>query len=173
MSHKITKQQVRRFSYYFCLMIEGSLGKSSNCLYFYQSGSVNQGYGSADPDPQEKITDQQKYRYLSLLFYCCLQKHQIRNSASFPVNNLLYFCTVPDNMSQKITKQQVRRFSYYFCLMIEGSGFVTLNNGSGSESRSSAVGYEFWASWIRIRIYQSEAWIRGSDPHQNFMDPQH
>ncbi len=33
---------------------------------------------------------------------------------------------------KEVTKEQKSRFSYYFCLMMEGSGFVPLPNRSGS-----------------------------------------
>jgi len=52
-------------------------------------------------------------------------------------------------------------FSYYFCLMIEGtvSGTVSLTNGSGSGSPKN-----IWILWIRIRI-----WIRNTALfHQNY-----
>jgi hypothetical protein len=45
-------------------------------------------------------------------------------------------------MSQKSRNQS---FSYYFCLMIKGSGSIPLTNGSGSGSRRPKN------TWIRIR----------------------
>jgi len=37
-------------------------------------------------------------------------------------------------------------FSYYFCMMIEGSGSITLTSGSGSGRPKN-----MWIRWIRIR----------------------
>jgi hypothetical protein len=35
---------------------------------------------------------------------------------------------------KEVTKSKNRGFSYYFCFMVEGSGFVPQTNGSGSRS---------------------------------------
>ncbi len=40
-------------------------------------------------------------------------------------------------------------FSYYFCMMIEGSGSIRLTSGSGSGSWRPK---NMWIRWIRIRI---------------------
>ncbi len=47
-------------------------------------------------------------------------------------------------MSQKSRNQG---FSYYICLMIEGSAFIPLTSGSGSGRPKN-----MWIRWIRIRI---------------------
>ncbi len=53
-------------------------------------------------------------------------------------------------------------FSYYFCLIKEGSGSVHLTNGSGSESR--------WPRNKRIRI-----WIQVAQKQKDLtdLDPEH
>ena len=54
--------------------------------------------------------------------------------------------------SQKeVTKQQESRFSYYFCLMIEGSWFIPLTIWSGSGSRRPK-NIRIRRIWIRTRI---------------------
>ncbi len=42
-------------------------------------------------------------------------------------------------------------FFDYFCLMIEGSGSVSLTNGSGSGRPK-----DIWILWIRIRIRNTD-----------------
>jgi hypothetical protein len=40
-------------------------------------------------------------------------------------------------------------FSYYFCMLIEGSGSIPLTSGSGSGSHGRPK--NMWIRWIRIR----------------------
>jgi hypothetical protein len=49
-------------------------------------------------------------------------------------------------------------FSYYFCMMIEGSGsgFIPLTSGSGSGSGRPK---NMWIRWIRIRIRNTGCWV--------------
>jgi hypothetical protein len=54
--------------------------------------------------------------------------------------------------SQKASQNSRNQgFSYYFCMMIEGSGSgsIPLASGSGSGSRRPQ---KMWIRWIRIRI---------------------
>ncbi len=62
--------------------------------------------------------------------------------------------------SQKESQKNSRNqgFSYYFCMMIKGSGSIPLTNGSGSRSRRPKN------MWIRIRIR-----IRNTDTKLKFM----
>jgi hypothetical protein len=46
-------------------------------------------------------------------------------------------------------KNRTQSFSYYFCLILEGSGSIPLTCGSGSGSRRLK---NMWIRWIRIRI---------------------
>ncbi len=52
-------------------------------------------------------------------------------------------------MSKRCHKTVESGFSYYFCLVIEGSGSIPLTNGFGSGSSRPK---NTWIRWIRIRI---------------------
>ncbi len=59
---------------------------------------------------------------------------------------------------------EIKGFSYYFCLIIEGSGSTPLTNGSGSRFRRPK---NTWIRWIRIRIrirIRNTAISAGEDP---------
>ncbi len=52
-----------------------------------------------------------------------------------------------DKSPKEVTTQKDRGFSYYFCLMIEGSGSISLASGSGSGRPKN-----MWIRRIRSRI---------------------
>jgi hypothetical protein len=89
----------------------------------------------ADPDPAIFVIDLQdankkKKIFKSFFAYYFLKVH------------LHHF---KDKKSQTSRNQG---FSYYFCLVIEGSGSIPLINGSGSGSRRPK---NMWIQWTRIR----------------------
>ncbi len=63
-------------------------------------------------------------------------------------------------------KEPRRSISYYFCLMIEGSGSgsVALTNGSGSRRPKN-----IWIRRIRIRNTAWKSWIVHRGPHIKFI----
>jgi hypothetical protein len=71
----------------------------------------------------------------------CQQKNYFFKEVSLHFSNIK-----SQKKSQNSSNQGV---SYYFCLMIEGSGTNTLTNGSGSRSRRPK---NMWIRWIRNRI---------------------
>jgi hypothetical protein len=90
-----------------------------------------------DPDPAFFVIDLQDANKKQLLFkhfyaYYCLKVHLHK---------------FPKIKSQKESQNQA--FSYYFCMIAEGSGSgsIPLTNGSGSGRPQN-----MWIRWIRIRI---------------------
>jgi hypothetical protein len=60
-----------------------------------------------------------------------------------------FFKDKKSKRSHKVTKtEEIKGFSYYFCLMIEGSRSIPLTNGSGYGSMRPK---NMWIQWIRIR----------------------
>ncbi len=57
-----------------------------------------------------------------------------------------------DKKSKKSQNSRNQGFSYYFCMMIEGSGSITLTNGYGSRRPKN-----MWIRWIQIRIRNTDA----------------
>ncbi len=102
-----------------------------------------------DPDPAIFVIDLQD-----------ASKKQIFNT----IFSAYYFLKVHLNHFSKIKTQkesQNRRnqgFSYYFCMMIEGSGSGSLTSGSGSGRPKN-----MWIRWIRIRI-RNTGFNRGPKP---------
>jgi hypothetical protein len=96
-----------------------------------------------DPDPGIFVIDLQdaNKKLISLNKIFCL---------------LLFECTFTSFFKEKIQKESQNSrnqgFSYYFCMIIEGSesgsGSIPLTNGSGSGSRRPK---NMWIRWIRIR----------------------
>ncbi len=88
-----------------------------------------------DPDPAIFVIDlQDANKNLILKKFFCL---------------LLFECTLTSffiKSQKEVTKQWESRFSYYFCLMIEGSGSIPLTTGSGSRRPKN-----IWIRRIRIR----------------------
>ncbi len=112
--------------------------------FWYGSGSADpypwQMDPDADPDPAIFVSDlQEANKKLSFLAYYFLKVH------------LHHFSMIKSH--KEVTKQYGRnqRFSYYFCLMIEGGsgyGSVSLTNGSGCGSGRPK---NIWILRIRIR----------------------
>jgi hypothetical protein len=95
----------------------------------------------SDPDPPIFVIDLQdaskkKFFYTIFSAYYFLKVH------------LHHFSKIKSQKSHKIVRNQ--GFSYYFCMMIEGSeagagsGYIPLTSGSGSGRPKNM--------WIRIRI---------------------
>jgi len=85
---------------------------------------------------------------------------RIRNPAIF---SACYFLKVHLHYFSKIKSQKesqnsrIQCFSYYFCMMIEGSGSIPLTSGSGSGRPKNT-----WIRWIRIRIRNTAIYKCGS-----------
>jgi hypothetical protein len=59
----------------------------------------------------------------------------------------IYIIFQRQKVQKKAQNSRNQGLSYYFCLMIEGSGSIPLNSGSGSGRPEN-----MWVRWIRIRI---------------------
>jgi hypothetical protein len=58
-------------------------------------------------------------------------------------------------------------FSYYFCMMMEGSGSIPLTSGSGSGRPKN-----MWIRWIRIRNTAKNLWFFVNNAKKNdFLGP--
>ena len=94
-----------------------------------------------DPDPAIFVTDLQDAK-----------KKLIKKKKIFPYYflkvHLLNFSKIKSQKESKNSRNQ--GFSYYFCMMIEGSGSgsIPLTSGSGSGRPKNM--------WIRIRIQNTE-----------------
>ncbi len=97
-----------------------------------------------DPDPAIFVIDLQ-HASKKLIF------NTIFSAYYFLKVNLHHFSKIK---GQKET-QNIRNqgFSYYFCIMIEGSGSIHLTSGSGSGSWRPK---NMWIQWIRIRIRNTD-----------------
>jgi hypothetical protein len=78
----------------------------------------------------------------------CQQKTNFKKKGFL---HIIFFTVLFHHFSQvksqkEVTKEWESRFSYYICLMIEGSGSIPLTNGSGSRRPNNT-----WIRWIRIR----------------------
>jgi hypothetical protein len=88
-----------------------------------------------------------------------------------PTQKLIFYFIFSAYYFLKLHSQNSRNqgFSYYFCMMIEGSrsgsGSIPLTNGSGSGSRRPK---NMWNRWIRIQEAQKHV-----DPVDPDPDPQH
>ncbi len=86
------------------------------------SGSSDPCFWLMDPDPAIFVIDLQddSKNYFLTQFFCLL----------------LFECTFTSFFKDKCQKESQNRrnqsFSYYFCMMIEGSGSIPLTSGSGS-----------------------------------------
>ncbi len=92
------------------------------------SGSISQRHGSADPDPDpHQNVMYPEHCFSWRYFYIIFPREKVKKKLQNSIN---------------------QGFPYYFCLMIEGSGYGTgsipLTNGSGSRRPKN--------TWIRIRI---------------------
>ncbi len=95
-----------------------------------------------DPDPAFSVVDLQDANKKQIFYF---------------IFSAYYFLKIHIHLFSKIKSQKESQnsrnqgFSYYFCIMIEGSrsGSIPLTNGSGSGSRRPK---NMWIRWIRIRI---------------------
>ncbi len=117
--------------------------------FWGRSGSSDPCFWLIDPDPDPAI------------FVIDLQdasKKQIFNriiSAYYVLKvHLHHFSKIKSQKESQNRRNQ--GYSYYFCMMIEGSGSIPLTSGSGSGSRRPK---NKWIRWIRI-------WIRNTGSHK-------
>ncbi len=108
-------------------------------------GSMTFWGGSGSADPCLWLMDPDFSAFCN--FFCFLQFFLL---ISFWRYNLHHFSKIRRQKESQNSKNQ--GFSYYFCMMIEGSGSIPLTSGSGSGRPKNM--------WIRIRIRH---WIRNSD----------
>ncbi len=106
------------------------------------SGSADPCLWLMDPDPSIFIIDLQD-----------ATKNYFKKRFFLHITFWRYFYIILQKLRVKKKSQNSRNqcFSYYFCLMIEGSrsGSIFLTNGSASGSRRPK---NMWIRWIRIRI---------------------
>jgi hypothetical protein len=85
-----------------------------------------------------------------------MSKNKIKNkkfSAYYFLNVQYMYIIIKDKKSKRSHKAfEIKVFSYFFYLVIEGSGSIPLTDGSGSGSRRPK---NMWIRWIRI-------WIRNT-----------
>ncbi len=88
-------------------------------------------------------------------YFCHWPSRCLQKTNSFLIFSAYYFLKVHLHYFSKIKSQKESQnsrnqgFSYYFCMMIEGSGSIPLTNGSGPGSGRPK---NMWIRWIRIRI---------------------
>ena len=106
----------------------------------------------------------------SFYYHCWLSRCQQKTNLNKKIS-AYYFLKVLlhhfSKMSQKeVTKSKNQGFSYYFCLMIEGSGSISLTNGYGSGSATLELPVRnipyFWEKILRVDIFRS--FIPGFEP---------
>ncbi len=97
-----------------------------------------------------------------LLFSSLTFKMPTKNNFCLNIFSAYYCLKVhlhnfPKIKSQKESQNSRNQgFSYYFCMMTEGSGSISLTSGSGSESGRPK---NMWIWWIRIKIrIRNTAW---------------
>jgi hypothetical protein len=92
-----------------------------------------------------------------LLFSSLTFKMPAKNKFFNTIFSNFYFLKLNLNHFSKMKSQKGSQnsrnqgFSFYFCMMIEGSGSIPLTSGSGSWRPKN-----MWIRWIRIRIRNTD-----------------
>ena len=149
------------FSYYFCFMIigNGSLPLTNGSGFKRPknqfSGSMKFWGGSGSADPCLWLVDPAPDSDLDPSIFVIYLQHASKKLIFNTIFSAYYFLKVHlrvhhfSKIKSQKESQNIRNkgFSYYFCMMIEGSGSgsIPLTSGSGSGRPN------MWIRWIRIR----------------------